>query len=135
MKKTRSTDQGLDQGSIFNNSFNTASGSFKVSEVGHKLKPLLVAGSYTTDFTTSRKIGKGATLAFYNTTGSAAAVTIGDSAITALAVGVTNAQGSVGIPVPPNSWLYLNSYDQEYCITAAGIKSFIVEDHTSIIEN
>ena len=128
-------EQALDQGEIANQSYNQAAGAQKVMTVGGKLKPFQTgASAYTTDFNTaSRQVGKGATLAFYNNTGAVASVTIGDSSVTSLAAGVTNAAGRVGVPVPANSWVYLNTYDLDFAITSAvTCMGFIVEDDTSI---
>jgi hypothetical protein len=134
MSNNRDSSQSIDQGAIANLAFNQAAGVYKVAQAGLKLKPLKLSDiSHTTDFSTLRLVGKGATLAFYNSTGAALTVTMGGSAQTSLAAGATSADGKVGIPVPANSWFYANSYDDTHAITsAAGLLGFIVEDATSI---
>lgn len=126
--------QAIDQGEIANQKYNQAAGADKVMIVGGHMKPLQIgASSYTTDYTTARKVGKGVTMAFYNDTGATASITIGDSAITALTHGVTDANGNVGLPVPSKSWLYINTYHSEYVISSsATCFGYIIEDDTSI---
>jgi len=128
-------DQALDQGTIANLGFNEAAGVHKVAQAGLKLKPfcLVPDTTYTTDFSTRRNVGQGVTLACYNSTAAALAITTGDITVTALAVGVANAAGKVGIPVPANSWFYLNTFTDTHAITsAAGLMVFIVEDDTKL---
>jgi len=134
MSNNRDTSQSLDSGAIANQSYNQEAGVQKVAQAGLKLKPLkLSETSYTTDFSTRRQVGMGTTLAFYNSTGAALTVTLGDSAVATLAAGATTAAGKVGVPVPANSWFYTNSYTETHAITsAAGLMGFIVEDSSSI---
>lgn len=127
--------QAIDQGEVANQSYNEAAGAKKVMIVGGKLKPFCVVPdtTYTTDFSTRRLVGKGVSLAFYNNSGAVASVTLGDSTVTSLVAGVANAAGYVGVPVPANSWVYLNTYDIDHAITSvATCMGFIIEDDTSI---
>jgi hypothetical protein len=134
MANDRKTDAALDAGAIANMGFNQQAGVHKVAQAGLKLKPLkLTETTHTTDFSTRRNVGQGTTLAFYNNTAGVLSVTMGDDTVTSLAVGVTNAAGKVGIPVPANSWFYTNSYTDTHAITsAAGLLGFVVEDSTRL---
>ncbi len=128
-----------DVGSIANVLYNEASGGQKNLPVGPALKPLDVDGSgtnWTTDATTARALVPGSILAIYNTSGAAESVTFGeDNTVSALAAGVTNASGHVGIPCPPHSWSYLSSYDKRFVrSTSANLKVFIIRDESFIID-
>lgn len=120
---------------IANINYNEASGGTKNMQVGPFLKPIkLGAGSYTTDATTARSVRKGTALAIYNHSGTAQAITCGDSsAMAALAHGVTDANGNVGIPCLPHGWTYLNTYEKQFIRTnSSNLMVFIIEDETYI---
>jgi hypothetical protein len=106
------------------------SGSLRVSNVGHKLEPFLVGGTYTTALTSATNVDLGATIAIYNPTGTAGAVTFGDSTVTALSAGAVDGggKGFVGIPLAPNAWTYLNSFEHNWVITSAGMLTFMIND-------
>ncbi len=132
VKNRRTADNNYDPSSVDSNSYNDPAGGRKITDVGHHLKPIDVGSGFTTDATTKRKIGKGIAIAVFSVAGGA--VTIGDNAtVTALAAGVVDASGHVGIPVPPNSWVYLNTYTYDTVITEAGVMTFIIEDDSYIV--
>jgi hypothetical protein len=130
--KRRHSGSNTDPGEIANNSYSEPAGATKISDVGHKLAPIqdpATTNGYTTDASSRRKIGQGCSMAFYAT--AAGSVTFGDSTVTSLAAGVTDAGklGFVGIPLAIG-WTYLNSWQHDWMITSAGILSFVVEDAT-----
>ena len=134
IKDRRTARNNYDPSSVDSNSYNDAAGARKVSDVGHHLKPIDLGSSFTTDASTRRKVGKGKSIAIYNAGAAVGSITLGDSTITSLAVGVTNANGNVGIPVNINSWVYLNTYKYDHIIAdSADLKVFIIEDDTFII--
>lgn len=120
--------------------FNPSAGSKKVSEVGRALLPLkyINAGSvaYTTDATTLRMLDfPGKCLAVYNASGTVQAITLGTKASTptALAAGVTDANGKVGIPCTPNAWTYIACAANDAVIAdSANLKVFLIDDETNI---
>lgn len=132
-----------DPSAIENLQYNDAAGSKKVSEVGRHLHPIpyLLVGvlSYTTDAATARVMPrKGVNVAVYNNAGAVGALTMGASAAevaVALAPGVTDASGHVGIPCPPNAWTYIALAEHNWIITtAATLLVFIIDDNSSIKE-
>ena len=127
----RKSKNNYDPASVDSNTYNDAAGARKISNAGHNLKPIQLNGStYTTNIVTARLIGKGKTLAIYNNTAGALSVTLGDSAVAALAIGAVSGE-SVGIAVPPNSYLYLNTYVNDYIIgNSASLICYIVTDDT-----
>jgi hypothetical protein len=136
-----SGNQALDSGAIANQSYNEAAGVHKVAQAGLKLKPLpLTAVTFTTDASTARKLPeKGMTLAIYNNAGAVGAFRLSKAAApSALAAGVVDNSvgdgfGDVGVPVPPNSWHYTNSFDAATIITsAATMLVFLVEDESRL---
>ena len=135
MKNVRKNTRNFDAGMIQNHSYNEAAGSVKASEVGHHLKPYSVDGAtFSTNFATRRPVGKGVTLAVYNNSAAVGSITIGDNTVTSQAPGAVQAgTNHVGIPVAPNSWLYLNTYMKDHVITSATtMLVFIIEDDTFI---
>jgi hypothetical protein len=121
----------MDPSSIANNQYNDAAGSQKVSEVGrHPLPFPYISGgavAYTTNLTTALPLPKkGMGLAVYNNSGAVHAITLGESATSpaaALAAGVTDADGHVGIPCAPNSWTYI----------ATGLKNWVISDSALLL--
>ena len=136
-KKIRQMDgRGTEDPANINNlTYNEASGGFKSIAIGPFFKPIRIGtSSYTTDASTARGVRKGAIIAIYNNSGTLGAVTCGDStAMAALAAGVTDVNGNVGIPCAPNSWTYIATNDKQFIrTTAATMLTFIVEDETYI---
>ena len=123
-----------DAQSIANINYNEASGGTKNLSVGPFLKPLRVGNTYTTDATTAKSVRKGTSLAIWNDSGAVGSITLGDSnAVTSLGHGVTDANGNVGIPMKPQDWTYINTYEKQWVIaSAATLKVFIIEDETYI---
>lgn len=129
-----------DPSSIAGIEFNPAAGSQKVSEVGRSLLPIpIISGgvlAYTTDASTVRRLpSAGKCLAVYNNTTTVGAITLGDdtNTPTALAVGVTNTVGQVGIPCAPNAWTYIACANKTKVISsAATLLVFMVDDETTI---
>jgi hypothetical protein len=119
--------------------FNRASGGQKNLGVGPHLKPLLVdpaTNTYSTDATTARTLRPGVLLAIFNKGSSVYSVTLGsDTSVAALAVGVTNSNGEVGIPCKPGDWTYLSTFDKRTVITNNNnLVVFVVEDDTYIVD-
>lgn len=132
----------LDPSAIANVEYNDAAGSKKVSEVGrHNLPFPFISGgsvSYTTNLTTARPLPKkGMPLAVYNNSGTVHSVTLGESASSpaaALAAGVTDAAGHVGVPCTPNAWTYIATGTKTWVIAdSASLLVFLVSDNSSIV--
>lgn len=122
---------------IGNLTFNRASGAQKNMSVGAHLKPLVdnpAVPSYTTNATTAKAIKPGTLLYVYNNSGTVGSLTLGeDNTIAALAVGVTDALGHVGIACTPNDWTHISVYDKRFVITnSANLLVYVVEDDTYI---
>lgn len=136
--KTRNKQELLDTGLVDNLMFNKFSGGQKNEQIGSHLKPLKAdATTFTTDATTARSLPtKGRSLAIYNNSGTLYAVTLGDdSSVVALASGVTDASGNVGIPCKPNDWTYVSCFDKQFVISQnASLLVFMAEDDTTIVE-
>lgn len=117
--------------------YNPASGAQKSLLVGPRLLPIpLSSTSWTTDASTKRALPLlGSNIAIYNNSGTVASIVIGNSSITTLAPGVTDASGNVGVALPPNSWTNLSMSNNQYIITSASTALvYIVEDPTRIIQ-
>lgn len=116
--------------------YNPASGGQKSLAVGPRLIPIQINTGYTTD--ASSKVALpflGANLAIYNNAGTVGSVTLGPSTITALAVGVADAAGNVGVACPPNAWTYLSMGSNQYVYTSANtLLVYIMEDPTRIAQ-
>jgi hypothetical protein len=130
-----------DPATLHNLEYNDAAGSKKVSEVGRHLLPIpFISGgavAYTTDATTARALpNAGLCLAVYNNAGAVGAITLGEDAAsvaTALAPGVADATGHVGIPCAPNAWTYIACSNQNWIkSSAATLLVFIIDDNTSV---
>jgi hypothetical protein len=125
-----------DPSSIQAVTYNHQVGAQKNMEMGHHLIPIPTsATTFTADVSGSAVAlpSKGITLAIYNNSSTAYAVTLGDSAVTTLAIGVTNAAGSVGIPCTPNNWTYIATFDKTHVISnSSNLKVMIVADSTVI---
>jgi hypothetical protein len=118
--------------------FNKASGGQKNLPVGPHLKPLFIAPStYTTNATSPRTVKMGTQLAIYNSTGSVNTITLAAPGVTpvALGIGITDANGNVGIPCAGNSWSYISVYDKpNFIANSASLHVFVVEDDTYIAD-
>ena len=118
------------------NSYNDLAGAQKNLDVGPKLKPLTLGTTpttYTTAANVARQLPKGTQLAIYNN-GTIASITFGvDNTVVSLAVGVTDANGHVGIPLKANDWTYLSLGKDSWFITSAATALvYIIDDHTFI---
>lgn len=127
-----------DPSSISNITYNDAAGSTKISEVGRHLTsfPYISAGvlSYTTNLTTIKALPKpGAGLAVYNKDTVLHAVTLGEANTqSALAAGITDATGHVGIACAPGTWTYVATGSQGWVITDnANLLVYIIDDNSS----
>jgi hypothetical protein len=132
----------IDIGAIENNTYNDAAGSKKVSEVGrHNLPFPYISGgvtAYTTNLTTARPLPKpGMGLAVFNNDTSVHAVTLGESATSptsALAPGVTDANGHVGVPCAPGVWTYIATGTKTWVVSnSALLLVFLVSDNSEIV--
>lgn len=136
MAKQRINQSNQDQSSIDSMLFNPQAGAQKNMEVGRHLLPLKSSGTaFTTDATTARALSsKGKCIAVYNNAGAIGAVTLGDdAAMAALAAGVCDASGNVGIPCAAGQWTYIACYDRQFVkSTAATLLVFEIADDTSI---
>ncbi len=125
-----------DPSSIQAITYNHQTGAQKNMEMGHHLIPVPTSSTtFTTDVSGAPVAlpSKGLTLAIYNNSGTARAVTLGDSTVTALAIGATNASGNVGIPCLPNNWTYIATFDKTHIISnSSDLKVMIVSDSTII---
>lgn len=114
--------------------YNPASGGQKSLTVGPRLVPIPAPGNtYTTNVSAAPTPlpALGGLIAVYNNAGTAGSITIGGPAITALAIGATDAAGNVGVACPPNAWTYLAMSNNLYVISsAATLITYIIEDPT-----
>jgi hypothetical protein len=132
----------LDPDAIANNQYNDAAGSQKVSEVGrHNLPFPYISGgttAYTTNLTTPLPLPKkGMGLAVYNNSSTVHSITLGESATSpasALAAGVTDANGHVGVPCTPNAWTYIASGTKTWVIADnAALLVFLISDNSEVV--
>lgn len=121
--------------------YNPQSGGQKSLIVGPRYIPIpIVAGgvpAYTTNVTTATGLPKlGLNLAIYNNAGAAGSVTVGQSAaVTSQAIGVSDANGNVGVACAPNAWTYLSMGNNQWIIaSAATIIVYMMEDPTWIAQ-
>jgi hypothetical protein len=124
-----------DPSSIQAVTYNHQTGAQKNMEMGRHLIPIPTSPTtFTTDVTSATALpSKGITLAIYNASSTAYAITLGDSTVTALGIGVTNASGNVGIPCTPNDWTYIATFDKTHVISnSSNLKVMIVADSTVI---
>jgi len=115
--------------------YNPASGGQKSLIVGPRLLPIPTAAGNTTNVTTAIGLPYlGANLAIYNNSGTAGSVTVGQSAaVTSQAIGVSDANGNVGVACAPNSYTYLSMGANQWIIgSAATLIVYIIEDPTKI---
>ena len=113
--------------------YNPASGGQKSLIVGPRLIPIQISSGYTTNVTAATAIPYlGACLAIYNNSGTAGAVTVGQSsAVTSQAIGVSDANGNVGVACAPNSYTYVSMGNNQWIIgSAATLIVYVIEDPT-----
>ena len=137
-KNTRAIDQkwqisGEDAKSM---EYNPASGAQKSLTVGPRLLPIQIAGGYTTNTSGGIILPEyGMNLAIYNNAGTVGSITAGTGTLTALAVGVTDSNGNVGVACPPNAWSYLSmGYNRQIITSATTLLVYIIEDPTKFIQ-
>ena len=136
-KHKRNATENHDPSSVVSIAYNEPAGAIKTAEVGLRLKPFLVdaeTGEYTTDFSTIRRVGKGVSLAIFNTSTNALAITVTDlEGQAALAPGATNTEGDVGIPCTPQAWTHIATFDKTLAIAESDdLLVFIVKDNTRV---
>lgn len=123
-------------GDIDNLVYNQASGAQKNMEVGRHLLPLGDGASgFTTDASTARILpNKGRCLAVYNNANAIGAVTLGeDNTVVALAAGIADVNGHVGIPCKANDWTFIACNDKQWVkATAATLIVLLIADETEI---
>lgn len=128
----RKVSNNIDTHSIENQGYNERAGAQKNMEVGRELFPLdNGTGGYTTDASTAKALPKkGCNVAVYNNNTAVGAVTLGtDNTVVALASGVTDANGNVGIPCKPNDWTFIACWDKTWIkSTAATLLVFVIAD-------
>ena len=128
-----------DAGILENLMYNNASGARKSVQVGPHLLPLPTPGvgtGYTTNVSAAAYAlpSAGRNLAVYNNSGSVAAITLGTtSSITALAVGVSDDNGNVGIACLPNAYTYIaTGYSNWIISSSANLIVYLINDDSSI---
>jgi hypothetical protein len=136
-KKIRQVDGRAieDAASIANLTYNEAGGAQKNLQVGPFLKPLNNgSGGFTTNATAALSIRKGTSIAVYNNSGTAQAISFGDSsAMAALAAGVTDVNGNVGMACKPNDWSYFNSDEKSWIRADSGsLIVYLIKDESYI---
>jgi hypothetical protein len=115
---------------------NTPTGANKTLQIGPKLLPFGNTGSFTTDVTTSTKIERGSLIAVYNNNSTVGSIVLSPTSVASLAAGVTDVNGNVGLPIPPNSWAYFTAWgDDEWIIASANtLKAYIVLDYSTVVK-
>lgn len=130
----RKVKNNIDQASITNQTYNERAGAEKTISVGPNLLALNDgANGFTTNAFAAKALpAKGKNLAIYNNSGIVASVTLGeDATIAALAAGVCDAQGHVGIPCPPNEWSFIACWDKQWVRTSATtLLVFLIADES-----
>lgn len=126
-------NSGLDAESI---KYNPFSGADKIVSVGPHLLPIPTSSGYTTNVTTATALPVlGASIAVYNNSSTAYAITIGDVGITAQAIGAVDANGNAGVACTPNAWTYLSMGNHLWvAANNAALIVYMIEDATSIIQ-
>lgn len=119
-----------DSHSIANSTYNKQAGAQKNAEVGRRLIPLYTGAAYTTDATTIKSIPAGKNLAVFNKDTTLHAITFGESAAqAALAAGVTDGTGHVGLPCPGGEWSYFAAWTSTFVISdSAQLCVFLIDD-------
>jgi hypothetical protein len=111
--------------------------AFKSSHVGTNLIPIYTGSSYTTDASSGIILPKqGCLLAVYNKDTSVHSIAMALNAAnlpSALAAGVTNSNGSVGIPVAPSTWLLVAAFTNTYILTDNNnLLVYLINDDSAI---
>jgi len=110
-RRSHRTGSNYDQASVDSNSYREYSGS-KVTSPGGWCRD--EAGTQLHDASAGKAVKPGTNLAIYNNAATVAFVTF------YLSSGSTPAADSTtGVPVPPNSYLYLNSHNYDRIISSA----------------
>jgi len=119
--------------------YNNPSGARKSVQMGQHLLPLPVPGvgtGWTTDVSGGAYAlpTAGKSLVVYNNSNTLGSITFGtDSTVTALAAGVTDSSGRVGLPCLPNQYTVLASGYSNWVISSAStLLVFLVNDESSI---
>lgn len=138
--RTIAGDKSRDPSSIELLTYNEKAGARKSLTVGPALIPVPTSSGFSTDASVAPLAlpAAGTQLAIFNKSATTAfAATVGDSSMTAQAIGgiQTTASGTfVGVPVAPNSWLYLSSAQWTYIATNSNnLVVFIIDDDTYIV--
>jgi hypothetical protein len=131
-------DQTRDPSSIELLTYNEPSGARKSLTVGPHLCPIGDgAGGYTTDASTKKILPKaGANLAIFNkSTTTAYSVTVGDSTVTAQAIGAVQAGTQfVGIACAPDTYTYVSTYPENWVVTNNNnLVVYLIDDPTYIV--
>ena len=120
---------------------NPSAGARKSLEIGPHLLPIPVvtsgSPSFTTNVTTATILPYvGANLYVYNNSSTAYSITIGNSsAITAQAIGASDANGNVGVACMPNAWTLLSTGLNRWVIANnASLIVYMVEDPTMFVQ-
>lgn len=135
MKRNQIGNQVVDPAAIDTMTYSDPSGARKVTEVGRRLLPIPSGGTASTNCTEATALPKaGRNIAVYNNSSTVAAITLGnDNTVTALAVGVVDGNGFVGIPCKANDWTYIACYSNQWVIaSSANLLVFLIDDHTSV---
>lgn len=127
-----------DPSSIQNIVYNEAAGIEKNSDFGKKLLPLPDgAGGYTTDASTAKILpNKGRNISVYNNSSTVQAITvIEDNTVSALAAGVADSDGHVGIVCKPNDWTNIACGNYQWVISdSANLIVYLIDDNTYITQ-
>jgi hypothetical protein len=137
LKRNLPGNNSIDPSSIELNEYNNYSGAQKTTEVGRNLLPLPTPGTgtgYTTTPVAAFPLGyAGLNFAVFNSTATTGAITFGtDNTVTALAPGITDSSGRVGLPCP-QGWSYFASGYSNWIISSAStLFVFLINDDTNI---
>lgn len=122
-KRTRRTGSNFDTNSATSNAYREYSGSQSQSPSGWAREP----GAQLHDATTAKKIPPGTNCAVYNNSATVAFIVFYSSSGSAL-----NADATDGLPVPPNSYIYLNSHNNDLVkASAATVLIYPMIDETN----
>lgn len=139
--KTQRNLQGYDvrDPSIIDNlKYNEAAGADKNMSIGPKLIPLGDgAGGFTTDASTVKILPKGgANLVIFNKSATVAySATVGDSSVSAQAIGAVQAGTQfVGVACPPNTYTYISCGNDNYVVTNNNnLVVYLIDDNTYMV--
>lgn len=135
MKVLRRKKQHAYSGETEDFKFNPAAGADKVVIVGPCLKPIPGSGGFKTNLSSATNVGLGVSLAIYNPTNAVLWATVGDSTVTLqTSGGVQSGTDFAAIPLKPNDFTYISTFDEGFVITSAGVYSYIIEDDTYAVK-